>query len=304
VPPASSVTALIDRFIDSLLAERNASPHTCAAYRHDLLAATAASKKQDLLKATEEDLRRFLSAQSSLARSTQARRLSALKQFYKFILSEGLRQENPTRLLRAPKLGRALPHYLTEAEIDCLLQTAAKRDDAEGLRLTALLELFYASGLRVTELLSLPQAALVANRHSLIVRGKGNKERMVPLGVPALQAAQNYLRIRKKFLAAGQDSPFLFPSTRARTGYLTRQRFFQLLKELGVAAGLAPDRLSPHVLRHAFATHLLEHGADLRSVQQMLGHADIATTQIYTHVATKRLQEAVAKHHPLAKRHK
>ncbi|MBI1273737.1 MAG: tyrosine recombinase [Alphaproteobacteria bacterium] len=301
-PAAPVASYLIDRFIDALLAERNASPHTCAAYRRDLegAAKAVAARGRDLLKASEEDLRAYAAALGVQARATQARRISSLKQFYRFLCSEGLRQEDPSRLLRAPKLGRALPKYLSEEEVAQLLQAAAARGDADGLRLIALLELLYATGLRVTELVSLPLNALAQNRKTLIVRGKGGKERMVPLGAPAAEAVRAWLAVRRK--EGGKDSPFLFPSARARTGHLTRQRFFQLVRETGAKAGIAPARLSPHVLRHAFATHLIEHGADLRSVQQMLGHADIATTQIYTHVATNRLRDAVTKHHPLAKR--
>jgi len=293
-----------------MLAERNAAANTRMAYQRDLLDAAGflAKKKVDFSRANEDDIRAYIVSLHESSAKTQARRLSALRQFFRFLASEKVRLDDPTRNIDAPKTGRSLPKYLSEAEVLSLLKAVNKVAGYEGARLKALLELLYASGLRVTELVSLPMGAVLFDRGLVQVRGKGGKERMVPLGDPAVAALRKWVELRKIALKDGADKggtarsrqTFLFPSSRSKTGYITRQRFFQLLKQLGIEAGLAPERLSPHVLRHAFATHLIEHGADLRSVQTMLGHADIATTQIYTHVATDRLTKTVTEHHPLA----
>jgi len=213
---------------------------------------------------------------------------------------EKYRTEDPTRSIDAPKLGRVLPKYLSEKEVGRLLDKVAHYPGDDGLRLRAMLELLYAAGLRVTELVSLPLSAIQFDRALVLVKGKGGKERVVPLGEPALQAISVWLAARKKQVHDKTKSLYLFPSPTRRDKAITRQRFFQLLKELALASNIDPKRLSPHVLRHAFATHLIEHGADLRSVQTMLGHADIATTQIYTHVAGDRLSRTVTEHHPLS----
>jgi integrase/recombinase XerD len=295
---------LINAFLDMMLAERNAAANTRSAYARDL-ADTAhflARKKIDLIDANDEDIRSYLKSLGKNAAKTQARRLSALRQFYRFLCSENYRKEDPTRSIDAPKLGRVLPKYLSEKEVTTLLDTVAKYPGDDGLRLRVMLELLYAAGLRVTELVSLPITAIQFDRAVVLVKGKGGKERIVPLGEPALQAVSEWIIVRKKMLGDKNKSPYLFPSPTRLNAAITRQRFFQLLKELALAAYLDPKRLSPHVLRHAFATHLLEHGADLRSVQTMLGHADIATTQIYTHIAGDRLSRTVSDHHPLAKK--
>lgn len=298
-----AVAASIEAFMDMLLAERNAAINTRAAYRRDLrgCAQFLAGRRRTLENAGQDDLQAWLRGAAKLARATQARRLSALKQFYKFLCSEKIRRDDPARELTAPKLGRALPKYLTAAEVGKICDVALVMPGPEGARLRVMIEMLYAAGLRVSELVGLPLNAFVHDR-TILVRGKGGRERIVPLGAAAHAALKDYLKLRGAFLAPKQASPFLFPSQRAQTGHLTRQRFFQLLRAVGLDAGIAPARLSPHVLRHAFATHLLEGGADLRSVQQMLGHADIATTQIYTHVVADRLSAAVTAHHPLAKR--
>jgi len=236
-----------------------------------------------------------------LAPRTLARRLSAMRQFFRFLVSDGTRLDDPTSGLDTPRLGRPLPKILGEAEVERLIAAAAAWPDEEGARLRCLLELLYATGLRVSELIGLPLAGAQRDPRFLLVRGKGGRERVVPLSAPARQALTAYLECRSHFLPNNQASRWLFPS-RGADGHLTRQRCGQLLKELALAAGLDPARLSPHVLRHAFASHLLDHGADLRSVQQMLGHADIATTQIYTHVQSERLRRLVESAHPLARR--
>lgn len=305
--------ALADGFLDMMLAERNAAANTRQAYRRDLddAAQFLADRKSDLADANEDDLRGYLKNLNNLAAKTQARRLSALRQFYQFLCSEGHRKDNPMRGIDAPKLGKSLPKYLSEDEVGRLLAVVAGMKGAEGARLKALLELLYGAGLRVTELMSLPLTAFRFDQNLVQVKGKGGKERLIPFGEPAAQAIRAWLPHRKDILRerrsslppspqGERNSPYLFPSRDGKK-HLTRQRFFQLLKEMSVAARIAPERLSPHVLRHAFATHLIEHGADLRSVQTMLGHADIATTQIYTHVASDRLSKTVAAHHPLAR---
>ncbi|MER2520280.1 MAG: site-specific tyrosine recombinase XerD [Bdellovibrionales bacterium] len=298
---------LIESFLDSLSAERNAAENTRLAYRRDLDDVAGHFEHhhggQALRDTNEDDLRCYLRSQSVYSARTQARRLSALRQFFRFLLSEGLRGEDPTRALDSPKLARALPKGLSEDEIGHLLGAVPTQAD-EGVRLMAMIELLYSSGLRVSEMVSLPVAAILFERRFVQVKGKGGKERLVPVGEPALAALRAWLERRKIRELSGarrgaKSSPYLFPS-RGGKGHLTRQRFFQLIKETGLKAGIAPDRLSPHVLRHSFATHLLEHGADLRSVQAMLGHADLATTQIYTHVTTQRLRETLEQHHPLA----
>jgi integrase/recombinase XerD len=307
-PPAPEARfhGLIDAFLDMMLAERNAAVNTRAAYARDLgdAAMFFARKKIDLADASEEDLRSYLRAQGKNAARTQARRLSSLRQFFRFLCSENHRKEDPTRSIDAPKLGKTLPKCLSEKEVGQLLKTVAHYPGDEGLRLRAMLELLYAAGLRVTELVSLPLNAIQFDRAAVFVRGKGGKERVVPLGEPALEAVQAWLPARKKQLGDKRASPYLFPSHSRKAAPMTRQRLFQLLKQLALAAKLDPKRLSPHVVRHAFATHLIEHGADLRSVQTMLGHADIATTQIYTHMANDRLARTVAEHHPLAQSRK
>ena len=285
-----------------MAAERGAARLTLAAYRHDLSDA-AAFLGSAVEAANTEDLRRYLTkiARAGLAPRSAARRLSALRQFYRFLVVDGRRSDDPSAALDSPRLGRPLPKLLSEAEADGLLAAARVRGGIEGARLTCLLELLYGAGLRVSELVSLPLAAVRGERRFLVLRGKGDKERLVPLGEPARAALADYLAVRGAFESGGRSARFLFPS-RSGAGHLTRRRCAQLLKELALEAGLDPARLSPHVLRHAFATHLLERGADLRSVQEMLGHADIATTQIYTHVAGERLQRLVNEHHPLARR--
>ena len=238
-----------------------------------------------------------------------ARRLSALRQFYRFLVNEGLRQDDPSAGIDSPRQGRPLPKILSEQEVEALLTAARASKDAEGLRLTAMVELLYATGLRVSELISLRLAATQRDQRLLVVRGKGNKERMVPLSEAARRSLADYLAVRAAFLpkrgrgkeAEPQDSPWLFPS-RAASGHLTRHRVAQLLKDLASRAQLDPAKVSPHVIRHAFASHLLDHGADLRALQKMLGHADISTTQIYTHVLGERLKSLVQTHHPLAKK--
>lgn len=300
----------LEAFLEMLAAERGAARLTLTAYRNDLvhLSAFLADRGIALEQADTAALHDYLAAIGTreLAPRTLARRLSAMRQFFRFLVSDGVRADDPTAGLDAPRLGRPLPKILSESEIERLIAAAASWPDEEGMRLRCILELLYATGLRVSELVGLPLAAAQRDPRFLLVRGKGGKERLVPLSAAARQTLAEYLACRGRFLpdnAKGgpRTARWLFPS-RGADGHLTRQRCGQLLKELALAAGLDPARLSPHVLRHAFASHLLDHGADLRSVQQMLGHADIATTQIYTHVQSERLRRLVETAHPLARR--
>ena len=286
-------------------AERGAAPLTLVAYRNDLFDLTGflAARGIPPEEADRASLHAYLAgpATAGLAPRTLARRISAMRQFYKFLLLESVRQDDPTAELDTPRLGLPLPKILSESEVQALIDTAQTWPGNEGMRLRCIVELLYATGLRVSELVTLPLAAARRDARFLIVSGKGRKERVVPLSAPARAALSRYLECRADFLAQAGQSRWLFPS-RGCAGHLTRQRTGQLLKELAAKAGVDPERLSPHVLRHAFASHLLAHGADLRSVQQMLGHADIATTQIYTHVETERLRKLVETAHPLARR--
>ncbi|ALJ08687.1 site-specific tyrosine recombinase XerD [Brevundimonas sp. DS20] len=298
------MTPQIEAFLEMMAVERDASPHTLAAYGRDLAdAESALSSDGGLMQAPAEAVEAWFADLShrGLSAATAARRRSSVRQFYRFALAEGWRTDDPSRRLDAPKQGRPLPRSLSRDEIDRLLAAAAARDAAAGLRLVALVELAYASGLRVSELLGLKVEAVRRDPAYLIVRGKGGKERLAPLNPAARTALKAWLTARDaRRKPETPDSPWLFPSS-GRSGHLTPRRFAQLLDEAAVTAGLDPARVSPHVLRHAFATHLLEGGADLRVVQTLLGHADIATTQIYTHVATDRLAQVVQQNHPLAR---
>jgi integrase/recombinase XerD len=301
-PPESPY---VEPFMEMLYAERGASANTAMAYKRDLrhFEIHLAAAGIQLHLCSVEDFRGYMSAleRAGMAPRTAARRLSALRQFYRFLYAEGLRADDPSSAVDAPRLGRGLPKVLSENEVDALLIGARARRGPEGRRLVCLLEIAYATGLRVSELVGLPLAAAARDERLLIVRGKGGKERMVPLTGAAVEAIAAYRQDRAHFLGEGGDSPHLFPS-RSAEGHLTRRRMGQLLKELALECGIDPAKVSPHVMRHAFATHLLDHGADLRSVQQMLGHADISTTQIYTHVLSQRLRSIVETHHPLAEK--
>jgi integrase/recombinase XerD len=303
-PKTAPTSRHVEAFLEMLAAERGAAALTIEAYRRDLVdfAGFVARAGVQVEAAGAAALRRYFAALAGagMAPRTTARRLSSLRQFHKFLFAEGVRGDDPTARLDSPRLGRSLPKILSEAEVTALLAAARRMDGAEGARLVCFVELLYATGLRVSELVALPLTRLREDRF-LIIKGKGGKERLVPLSEPARLALAAYAARRGEFLAEGETSRFLFPS-RGAEGHLTRRRCGQLLKDLAIVAGLDPRRVSPHVLRHAFASHLLDHGADLRSVQQMLGHADIATTQIYTHVLGERLQALVETHHPLARR--
>jgi integrase/recombinase XerD len=295
-----AVDRLSESFLEMMAAERGAATNTLDAYRRDLedLAAFLAARGLTVDQAATTDLRDYLGRLNNrgLAARTAARRLSAIRQFHRFLFAEGMRRDDPCVALDSPRLGRPLPKYLSEDEVDALIGAAGRLEGVAGRRARAMLELLYAAGLRVSELVGLPAAAVSRDKPALIVRGKGGKERLVPLGEAARSALAEWREVRRP-----KDSRWLFPGT-GRGGHVTRSGFAKLLGDLAIAAGIAPSRVSPHVLRHSFASHLLAHGADLRSVQQMLGHADIATTQIYTHVLDERLKSLVSRHHPLAKK--
>ncbi len=282
-----------------LAAERGAARNTIEAYRRDLADfGEFIGGDKALIEAEVEGLRGYLAhlRQAKFSARTVARRLSCLRQFYRFLFIEGIRKDDPTSILDAPKRGRDLPKYLSEEEIQSLIAIA---EEVGGIRLFALIELAYASGLRVSELVGLPLNAVGGEREFIILRGKGGKERMVPLHEAARQALTLWKAERDKLPKLQSQSRWLFPGP-GKSGHLTRAAFAYQLKKLAVLANIPADRLSPHVLRHAFASHLLAHGADLRSLQQMLGHADISTTQIYTHVLDDSLKSLVSRAHPLA----
>ena len=303
----------IEAFLEMMAAERGASENTLAAYSRDLEGwNTALSKtKTSVLTCGTGALEAVLSkwATAGLAPSTAARKLSALKQFCLFLQMDGLRKDNPAHSLRGPKQGRGLPKVLAHDDIDALFSVVEADTSVKGIRLRTQLEILYAGGLRVTELVSLKYNAAARVIHAdatrcLTIRGKGDRERLVPLTGAAIRAISDWVIVRDKTLpksaiAKDRADSFLFPSS-GKLGHMTRERFAQLLKQLARDAGLDATRISPHTLRHAFATHLLERGADLRAVQTLLGHADIATTQIYTHVLDAQMQQLVEDHHPLA----
>ncbi len=301
------MAALIDRFLESLAAERGLSHNTRLAYNTDLQAMEKflLTVKQDWLTAAEQDWLAYFTNDiaESWTPATQRRKRSALRQFYRFLLSEKLRSDDPSTQLAAPRKARQLPKVLNEADIEKILAALAGFAPAEQARLRALIELLYASGLRISELVTLPLLAIKDSNNFILITGKGGKDRLVPVHELARDAVTDYLTMRQQFLPKTHKSAakYLFPS-RGKDGHLTRQRVFQLLKILALHAGLDPTQMSPHVLRHAFATHLLRGGADLRLVQQLLGHADISTTQIYTHVADDQLRNTVLQHHPLSRK--
>ena len=305
--PRASNEALIELFLDMIAAERGASANTLDAYRRDLndFSADLANAGDTIAAADSDTLRAHLGrlAKRGLAAASVARRLSAIRQLYRFLYSEGHRSDDPAAVIEGPKRGRSLPKVLSVNQVDDLLaqaregvKTEVKSGRLRAARLNCLLEVLYATGLRVSELVSLPEAAARRDQRMLVIRGKGGRERLVPLNDQAKRTMTDYLALRTE--AKLDKSKWLFPSF-GESGHLSRQHFARELKALAAAAGLKAARVSPHVLRHAFASHLLQNGADLRVVQTLLGHADISTTQIYTHVLDERLKSLVRDLHPL-----
>jgi integrase/recombinase XerD len=307
--PKTGRGVFVDLFLDMIATERGASRHTLDAYRRDLegYSAFLAGHGRDMASAGTDDVRGYLAAlaRRHLAPASVARRLSAIRQLHRFLYAEGKRKDDPAAVLEGPRRGRPLPKILSVAEVTELLTAAHAAVEApatrpagrlRAARLACLLEVLYATGLRISELVSLPAAAASGEAETLFVRGKGGKERMVPLGDAARRAMRSYLDLRKE--ADAEASRWLFPSF-GESGHVTRQHVARELKELAAKTGLDAKKLSPHVLRHAFASHLLANGADLRVVQALLGHADVSTTQIYTHVLDERLKSLVRDLHPL-----
>ncbi len=317
--PKPDLNPLVESFLDMITTERGAAMNTRQAYWRDLADVSLFlknNKDSDIDRATTAQIKDYLKDLSEktnikgehkgkIAVRTVARRLSALRQFYRYLISEGVREDDPTSTIESPKQGRTLPKTLSEEEVNTLIKTAGQKGSAESVRLVCLIELLYATGLRVSELVGLPLSAIKDDQEFLVVEGKAGRERMVPLSKPAQAALNNYLDIRKGHVGteiSAKHDKWLFPSKTSDSGHLTRQRFAQLLKDLAKEAKIDNGRVSPHVLRHAFATHLLNRGADLRSVQKMLGHADIATTQIYTHILNEDVKKTVEDRHPLSKK--
>lgn len=310
----------IETFLEMMSAERGAASNTMSSYERDLddVAQFVSKRGSNIATASSDDLSAYLSHLESqgFAATSQARKLSAMRQFYRFLYSEGMRQDDPTGILDTPRKGRPLPKTMSTEDVNRLLALAQEEAAAPGagrlarLRMCAALELLYATGLRISELVSLPASVSDQKGRFLMVRGKGNKERLVPLSRPAIAALKDYTeemqREENNDIREGRPRPprlWLFPA-RGESGHLARQVLARELKDLAIRAGLSAEAVSPHVLRHAFASHLLQNGADLRAVQELLGHSDISTTQIYTHVLEEHLRELVQTHHPLAKKAK
>lgn len=306
----------IESFMEMMSAERGAALNTMTSYENDLIDISGflTGRRTTLTTAQVPDLAAYLQqmAADGYASASQARRLSTMRQFYLFLFSEGLRTDNPTGTLDSPKKAQSLPKTMSVALVSKLLDLAQQQAQTVGpqqfsaIRMHLLIELLYATGMRVSELVSLPAKVMVAEGRFLLIRGKGNKERMVLLSRSAIESLAIYRKARSDYYRLRDqedDSPWLFPSN-GKDGYLSRQVFARDLKDLSAQAGISTSSISPHVLRHAFASHLLQNGADLRAVQELLGHSDISTTQIYTHVLEERLQELVQTHHPLAKQAK
>lgn len=310
--------AHLEAFLEMMIAERGAADNTIESYQRDLTEVSnfLSERRTSLNKATSDDIKAYLKQMSDegYAASSQSRHLSSMKQFYRFLHDEGILDDDPTGIIDAPKSGLKLPKTLSEDEVGQLLDLAeAEAKTAKGdkdliskTRFRALLELLYATGMRVSELVALPIGVLKRDVPFLIIKGKGNKERLVPISQAAKSALADYLAAMEAYQAKQKnpvETPFLFPAN-SKTGYLARQVFARELKSIAAQAGIDVEKVSPHVLRHAFASHLLSNGADLRAVQELLGHSDISTTQIYTHVLDERLKKLVNEHHPLAKTHK
>lgn len=299
----------INAFVDASHSERSAAVNTCLAYANDLnsFANYLAETGKDLSNAKREDIEGFLNELlgKGLSPSTRSRKLSAIRQFYQFVREEGWRDDIPTLGVPSPKRPKSLPKTLTVDEVLAILEAARShgRSDKEKVRNACIFEVLYATGMRVSELVELPVAAARGNPELLLVKGKGGKERMVPLALPARTALAEWLQARDATRSGKVQKPskYLFPS-RGRSGHLTRIRVYSLIKEVAVCAGIAPEKVSPHTLRHAIATHLLANQADLRTIQVILGHSDIATTEIYTHVLDEHLKSLVFDKHPLARR--
>lgn len=316
--PRPDVSPWITRYLESRVAERGSSPNTISAYDRDLVDIDLflQARGKSIIEATPDDVKAYVGQLTETVQvkgdrrnkttpRTIARRISAWRQFAKFLISEGVISEDPTSTIEAPKQKRTLPKILTEDEINHAIATAAEKGNASSKRLVCLLEMIYSTGLRVSELVGLPVTAYQEDSQFMIIEGKGGRERMVPLTPSAQKALADYVAVREKFIGEGDkgaQAAWLFPSKTSIKGHLTRQRFAQMLKDLSNRAEFPAGKLSPHAIRHSFATHLLRNGAELRVVQKMLGHADIATTQIYTQMLDEDVNKKVQDKHPLGKK--
>ena len=315
--PRPDVSKWINNFLEMMVSEKGAAQNTVAAYDRDLIHIDLfmQARGTTIDKAKTADFKAYIDELSDTVQikgdrknkttaRTVSRRISAARQFYKFIISEGIREDDPTSTIEAPKQKRTLPKILTEEEINHAITVAGAKGNASSKRLVCLLEMIYSTGLRVSELVGLPLSTYQEDSQFMIVEGKGGRERMVPLTPSAQKSLADYVAVRERFIGEGDDgtqAQWLFPSKTSIKGHLTRQRFAQMLKDLSKAADFPMGKLSPHAIRHSFATHLLKNGADLRAVQKMLGHADIATTQIYTQMLDEEVNEKVQTNHPMAK---
>ncbi len=293
-----SADTLIENFLEMMSAERGAAQNTLEAYRRDLEQFWSYTGNRPPASITPEDISTFIGSLQNFAPKTIARKLSTLREYFKFLYTEKEIKTLPTDNLSAPKQTKPLPKYLTVEEIKKLISTAQNTNDIRWQRMAVMTELMYACGLRVSELISLPENCINADKKQILIRGKGSKERLIPIAANTINNISKYIELRDRFLKNGRRSQWLFPS-RSSSGHLTRDAFYKDLKELAARCGISPAKISPHTLRHSFATHLLNNGADLRSVQQMLGHSSIATTEIYTHIINDKLINTVLKNHPL-----
>lgn len=295
----------VDSFLAMMSAERGAAQNTLEAYQRDVNQFLVFCKEDELKNICQDDIADYIQflGKRTLSPKTVARKLSAIREFFKFLYTEKEIKDNPAADILTPKQEKPLPKFLTEEEINRLIDASINSESIRHKRLAVMVELMYACGLRVSELVSLPENCINFDRRQILIRGKGSKERIVPVAPRAIHAVLNYLTYREDFMTPGRRSVWLFPSKSSASGHLTRDAFFKNIKELAVKAGIAPSRVTPHVLRHSFATHLLNHDVDLRSVQKLLGHESINTTEIYTHILSDKLIKTVKKLHPLAQRH-
>ena len=298
-----SAGALLESFLSMMVAERGASQNTVENYQRDIEQFLTIVAVSDMAKVTDNDVYQYVQTLSRMnyAPKSIARKISALKEFFKFLFSEKEIKENPTAYLLAPKQEKPLPKFLSENELKSLINTALSKEGIHARRLAVMLILMSACGLRVSELVGLPENCINFDKKEILVKGKGSKERLIPISDEAIEAVLDYSTYRDNFIRGGRKSIWLFPSLTSSSGHMTREAFFMALKELAAEAGISPQKLSPHVLRHTFATRLLNHDADLRSVQKMLGHEDISTTEIYTHITSEKLIDTVKRLHPLSR---
>lgn len=295
------MTRYIENFLEMKAAEEGVSQNTIEAYEKDMMQFFEFIGNDDVRKISSDDISNFVQflSKKKYAPKTISRKLSTIREFFKFLFSEREIKENPSINISSPKLDKSLPKFLTISEMQEVIKFAQSRTELSHKRMAVMLELMYACGLRVSELVSLPESSINFDKKQILVRGKGSKERIIPVAGPAIKAVIEYLGYREKFIKKGAKSPWMFPSLTSVSGHITRDAFFKNIKKIAVLVGISPSRVSPHVLRHSFATHLLNNDADLRSVQKMLGHEDISTTEIYTHITSEKLMEVVKSKHPL-----